>query len=86
MPVVLERAEREKRARGEEVTRYTRIAQRWLQFYDYGPGTIAAIKRTALNRLLSKHQAHAALDFAVRDVYDMNQGEDTLAFLLAQNL
>jgi hypothetical protein len=43
MPVVLERAEREKKAKGEEVTRYTRIAQRWWQFYDYRPGTIAAI-------------------------------------------
>ncbi len=43
MPVVLERAEREKQAKGEEVTRYTRIAQRWWQFYDYRPGTIAAI-------------------------------------------
>jgi hypothetical protein len=43
MPVVLDRAEREKKAKGEEVTRYTRIAQRWWQFYDYRPGTIAAI-------------------------------------------
>src|ERR1019366_1261236 len=43
MPVVLERAEREKKAKGEEVTRYTRIAQRWWQFYDYRPGTVAAI-------------------------------------------
>ena len=37
MPVVLARAEREKKAKGEEVTRYTRIAQRWWQFYDYRP-------------------------------------------------
>ncbi|MGO9476512.1 MAG: DNA methyltransferase [Limisphaerales bacterium] len=43
MPVVMERAEREKKAKSEEVTRYTRIAQRWWQFYDYRPGTIAAI-------------------------------------------
>jgi len=43
MPVVLERAEREKKAMAKEVTRYTRIAQRWWQFYDYRPGTIAAI-------------------------------------------
>ncbi len=43
MPAVLERAEREKQAKGEEVTRYTRIAQRWWQFYDYRPGTIKAI-------------------------------------------
>ena len=68
MPVVLERAEREKRARGEEVTRHTLIAPRWLQFYDYRPGTIVAIMRTALHRLLANHEALAALDFAVRDV------------------
>jgi hypothetical protein len=43
MPVVMDRAEKEKKAKGEEVTRYTRIAQRWWQFYDYRPGTIAAI-------------------------------------------
>lgn len=43
MPVALEMAEREKKAKGEEVTRYTRIAQRWWPFYDYRPGTIAAI-------------------------------------------
>ena len=43
MPVVLAKAEAEKKAQGREVTRYTRIAARWWQFYDYRPGTIAAI-------------------------------------------
>jgi SAM-dependent methyltransferase len=43
MPVVLERAEKERVATGKDVTRYGRIAQRWWQFYDYRPGTIAAI-------------------------------------------
>jgi hypothetical protein len=43
MPVGLDRAQREKKAKGQEVTRYTRIANRWWQFYDYRPGTIAAI-------------------------------------------
>ncbi len=43
MPVVLAKAEAEKKAQGKEVTRYTRIAERWWQFYDYRPGTIAAI-------------------------------------------
>jgi len=43
MPVVLERAANERVATGKEVTRYGRIAQRWWQFYDYRPGTIAAI-------------------------------------------
>ncbi len=43
MPIVLAKAEAEKKAQGKEVTRYTRIAERWWQFYDYRPGTIAAI-------------------------------------------
>lgn len=43
LPSVMERAEKEKKDTGKEVTRYTRIAQRWWQFYDYRPGTIAAI-------------------------------------------
>ncbi len=43
MPVVLAKAQAERVATGKEVTRYTRIAQRWWQFYDYRPGTIAAI-------------------------------------------
>ncbi|MBE2281893.1 MAG: class I SAM-dependent DNA methyltransferase [Prosthecobacter sp.] len=40
---VLARAVEEQKATGKEVTRYTRIAERWWQFYDYRPGTIAAI-------------------------------------------
>ncbi len=40
---VLARAAEEQKATGKEVTRYTRIAERWWQFYDYRPGTIAAI-------------------------------------------
>jgi hypothetical protein len=43
MPIVLAKAEAEKKAQAKEVTRYTRIAARWWQFYDYRPGTIAAI-------------------------------------------
>ena len=43
MPIVLVRAEREQKAQHKAVTRYTRIAQRWWQFYDYRPGTIPAI-------------------------------------------
>ena len=39
-----------------------------------------------LSRANRLHEAHAALDFAVREAYDMKEGEDTLAFLLAQNL
>jgi SAM-dependent methyltransferase len=44
MPDVLAKAEAEKVATGKETTRWTRVAQRWWQFRDYQPGTIAAIK------------------------------------------
>jgi len=42
---VLEKAEAEKRATGKESTRWTRMAEKWWQFRDYQPGTMAAIAR-----------------------------------------
>jgi len=42
---VLEKAEAEKRATGRESTRWTRMAEKWWQFRDYQPGTMAAIAR-----------------------------------------
>jgi hypothetical protein len=42
---VLEKAEAEKRATGKDSTRWTRMAERWWQFRDYQPGTMAAIAR-----------------------------------------
>ena len=43
MPGVLAKAEAEKKATGEEKTRWTRMAERWWQFRDYQPGTMKAI-------------------------------------------
>jgi hypothetical protein len=43
MPDVLAKAEVEKKATGKESTRWTRMANRWWQFRDYQPGTMAAI-------------------------------------------
>ncbi len=45
MPDVLAKAEAEKKATGRESTRWTRMANRWWQFRDYQPGTMAAIAR-----------------------------------------
>jgi hypothetical protein len=45
MPDVLAKAEAEKEATGKETTRWTRMANRWWQFRDYQPGTMAAIAR-----------------------------------------
>lgn len=43
MPDVLEKADAEKSATGLETTRWTRMAQRWWQFRDWMPGTVAAV-------------------------------------------
>ncbi|HVM49974.1 MAG TPA: type IIL restriction-modification enzyme MmeI, partial [Candidatus Acidoferrum sp.] len=43
MPDVLAKAEKEKAATGKNSTRWTRMANRWWQFRDYQPGTMAAI-------------------------------------------
>jgi len=43
MPEVIAKAEAEKIASGKESTRWTRMAQRWWQFRDYQPGTMAAL-------------------------------------------
>jgi hypothetical protein len=45
MPGVLAKAEKEKVATGKESTRWTRMANRWWQFRDYQPGTMAAIAK-----------------------------------------
>ncbi|MGN6367948.1 MAG: DNA methyltransferase [Phycisphaerae bacterium] len=43
MPTVVEKAEKEKKATGKESTRWTRMAERWWQFRDQQPGTMAAL-------------------------------------------
>ncbi len=43
MADVLAKAEKEKAATGKEITRWTRMAERWWQFRDPMPGTVAAI-------------------------------------------
>lgn len=43
MPIVLEKAKKEKIATGKENTRWTRMADKWWQFRDWQPGTMAAI-------------------------------------------
>jgi hypothetical protein len=43
MPDVLEKARKEKITTGEANTRWTRMAERWWQFRDWMPGTMAAV-------------------------------------------
>ncbi len=44
---VLEKAEKEKAATGKATTRWTRMAERWWQFRDWMPGTVAAVNSVA---------------------------------------
>jgi SAM-dependent methyltransferase len=69
MPVVRERAEKEKKAKGEEVTRYTRIAQRWWQFYDYRPGTIAAINSVPRYIACSRTTKRSIFEFVSQTIH-----------------
>jgi hypothetical protein len=43
MKDVLAKAEKEKAATGKDSTRWTRMAERWWQFRDWMPGTVAAV-------------------------------------------
>ena len=69
MPVVLAKAEAEKKVQGKEVTRYTRIAQRWWQFYDYRPGTIAAINSVPRWIACSRTTKRSIFEFVSREIH-----------------
>jgi SAM-dependent methyltransferase len=69
MPSVLERAEKEKKDTGKEVTRYTRIAQRWWQFYDYRPGTIAAINSVPRYVAVSRVTKRPIFEFVSNEIH-----------------
>ncbi|MEO5722292.1 MAG: type IIL restriction-modification enzyme MmeI [Chthoniobacterales bacterium] len=69
MPVVLAKAEAEKKAQGKEVTRYTRIAKRWWQFYDYRPGTIAAINSVPRWIALSRTSKRPIFEFISQQIH-----------------
>ena len=69
MPKVVARAEKEKADTGKEVTRYTRIAQRWWQFYDYRPGTIAAINSVPRWIALSRTSKRPIFEFISQQIH-----------------
>ena len=69
MPVVIAKAEAEKKVQGKEVTRYTRIAQRWWQFYDYRPGTIAAINSVPRWIACSRTTKRSIFEFVSREIH-----------------
>ncbi len=69
MPSVLARAEKEKIDTGKEVTRYTRIAERWWQFYDYRPGTIAAINSVPRYVAVSRVTKRPIFEFVSKAIH-----------------
>ncbi len=69
LPGTLAKAEAEKKAQGKEVTRYTRIAERWWQFYDHRPGTVAAINSVPRWIALSRTSKRAIFEFVSRDIH-----------------
>lgn len=69
LPKVLARAEKEKVDTGKEITRYTRIAQRWWQFYDYRPGTIAAINSVPRWIGLSRTSKRPIFEFMSQQIH-----------------
>ena len=69
MPKVIARAQKEKIDTGKEITRYTRIAQRWWQFYDYRPGTIAAINSVPRWIGLSRTSKRPIFEFISQQIH-----------------
>ncbi len=69
MPSVLARAEKEQKDTGKEVTRYTRIAQRWWQFYDYRPGTIAGINSVPRYVAISRVTKRPIFEFVSNGIH-----------------
>jgi SAM-dependent methyltransferase len=72
MPVVVEKAEKEKRATGKESTRWTRLAKRWWQLRDYQPGTIAAVARVSRYVACSRVTARPIFEFISQRIHPDN--------------
>lgn len=72
MPTVLEKAEKEKAATGKESTRWTRMVNRWWQFRDYQPGTMAAIRAIPRYIGCSRVTKRAIFEFISSDVHPDN--------------
>ena len=68
MPDVLAKAESEKLATGLETTRWTRMAQRWWQFRDWMPGTVAAVNANARYIVCPRVTKRATFAFVSREI------------------
>jgi hypothetical protein len=72
MPVVLAKAGAERKATGKETTRWTRMAERWWQFRDWQPGTMAAIASVRRYIACSRVTKRPIFDFVSRHVHPDN--------------
>ena len=72
MPDVLAKAEAEKKATGKESTRWTRMANRWWQFRDYQPGTMAAIAKLSRYIACPRVTKRPVFEFISADIHPDN--------------
>lgn len=72
MPTVLAKANAEKSATGKSSTRWSRLAERWWQFRDYQPGTMAAIERVPRYVVCSRVTKRPIFAFLSRQIHPDN--------------
>lgn len=70
---VLARAEKEKQDTGKTSTRWTRMADRWWQFRDYMPGTMAAISALPRYITCSRIMKRPVFEFASSSIHPDNK-------------
>jgi hypothetical protein len=68
MQDVLAKAEKEKAATGKDSTRWTRMAERWWQFRDWMPGTIAAVSAHPRYIVFPRVSKRPTFAFVSRDI------------------
>lgn len=69
LPDVLAKAREEKKATGEETTRWTRMTDRWWQFRDWMPGTMAAVNAHPRYVACPRVTKRPTFDFVAREVH-----------------
>lgn len=69
MPDVLAKAEKEKITTGKDSTRWTRMAERWWQFRDWMPGTMAAVLSRSRYIVCPRVTKRPTFAFVSRDVH-----------------
>jgi len=82
MPDVLAHAEEEKAKTGKTTTRWTRVAERWWQFRDYQPGTIAAVRSVPRYVACSRVTKRPIFEFVSSTI---NPDNTLIAFPLPDN-